>query len=105
VADLKRENSPQDESAVADQRRKWPSTISKSLRFALKILTPARAVHLRARRCSGAQAPTSDHFQTAGQSLKRRESKKVCHFRKLGFAVSVEESMKGRVFFRTVLEA
>jgi hypothetical protein len=31
--------------------------------------------------------------------LKRRESKKVCHFRKLGFAVSVEESIKGRVFF------
>ena len=33
VADLKRANSPQDESAVVDLRRKWSSTISKSLRF------------------------------------------------------------------------
>ncbi len=31
--------------------------------------------------------------------MKRRESKKVCHFGELGFVVSVEELMKGRVFF------
>ena len=41
----------------------------------------------------------ASYFQTAGQFLKRRESKKVSHFRELGFVVSVEKLMKGRVFF------